>query len=242
MRGIEKLNPNFQPLVREFERRCNERGLNLKITETLRTTEEQDSLYAMGRSKPGRIVTNAKGSTKSSYHQWGIAFDFCKNQRGTEYSYGKEELKLIGSIGKELGLTWGGDFKKIYDPWHFQLDDKGSIRIADLKAGRLPRFPKIPVQVDEEFNRKLTLLKIKGYIASPEYWSLNANPNKNCKGSYVRGLVEGLTKETFGTGLKKLVSNGIISSPDYWINNINSECSGSYVKILIMNFCRKYNI
>ena len=29
-----------------------------------------------GRTKPGNIVTNAKGSSYRSQHQWGIAFDF----------------------------------------------------------------------------------------------------------------------------------------------------------------------
>lgn len=110
--------------------------------------------------------------------------------------------------------------------------------IADGILGKESKLEKI----DEEFNRKLTLLKIKGYISSPEYWSLNATPNKNCKGSYVRGLIEGLTKETFDTGIKKLVEKQIISSPDYWTDNINGECNGSYVKLLINNFCTKENI
>lgn len=110
--------------------------------------------------------------------------------------------------------------------------------IADGILGKESKLEKI----DEEFSRKLTLLKIKGYISSPEYWSLNATEGKTCKGSYVKGLIEGLTKESFDTGVKKLVSNEIISSPDYWVNNINGECNGSYVMLLIKNFCRKYNI
>lgn len=37
------------------------RGVNIVITQGLRTIEEQDALYAQGRTKPGPIVTNAKG-------------------------------------------------------------------------------------------------------------------------------------------------------------------------------------
>jgi peptidoglycan L-alanyl-D-glutamate endopeptidase CwlK len=40
---------------------------------TLRTFAEQDGLYAQGRSKPGAIVTNAKGG--QSYHNYGLAID-----------------------------------------------------------------------------------------------------------------------------------------------------------------------
>lgn len=238
MRGIEKLNPNLQPIVKEFERRCNQKGLNLKITETLRTNEEQDHLYAMGRSIPGKIVTNAKGSTRSSYHQWGLAFDFCKNKRGFEYSYTKEELRSIGKIGKELGLTWGGDFKNIYDPWHFQIDNNGNLKISDLKSNKKPIFPKVKIEEDVDFQRQLSVMKIKGYLSSPEYWILNALSGKVCKGSYVRALIEGMTRETFDTGLKKLCEQGIIVSPEYWKMNSVDYCEGGYVRQLIQNFCK----
>ena len=40
---------------------------------TLRTFAEQDVLYAQGRSKPGKVVTNAKGG--QSYHNYGLAID-----------------------------------------------------------------------------------------------------------------------------------------------------------------------
>lgn len=39
----------------------------------LRTYEEQNALYAQGRTAPGNKVTNAKGGF--SNHNFGIAFD-----------------------------------------------------------------------------------------------------------------------------------------------------------------------
>src|ERR1043165_556102 len=45
-----------------------------RFTQTLRTFEEQNALYAQGRTKPGQIVTNAKGG--QSYHNYGLAIDF----------------------------------------------------------------------------------------------------------------------------------------------------------------------
>ena len=75
MRDITLCHPRLQALAAELIRKCADQGLQIKIGETLRTTAEQEALYAQGRSKPGKIVTNAKGSSYSSYHQWGVAFD-----------------------------------------------------------------------------------------------------------------------------------------------------------------------
>lgn len=46
-----------------------------RFTHTLRTFAEQDALYAQGRTKPGSIVTYARGG--QSYHNFGIAIDIC---------------------------------------------------------------------------------------------------------------------------------------------------------------------
>ncbi len=65
---------------------CGRQGLQIKIGETLRTAAEQDALYAQGRTKPGRIVTNAPGISYSSYHQWGTAFDIYRNDGAGAYN------------------------------------------------------------------------------------------------------------------------------------------------------------
>ena len=44
-----------------------------RFTYTLRTFKEQDDLYAIGRTKPGAKVTNAKGGY--SFHNYGLALD-----------------------------------------------------------------------------------------------------------------------------------------------------------------------
>lgn len=40
---------------------------------TIRTFAEQEALYAQGRTKPGKVVTNAKAGM--SYHNYGLAVD-----------------------------------------------------------------------------------------------------------------------------------------------------------------------
>ena len=99
--------------------KCKEAGLNVKITESIRSVTRQDELYAQGRTKGEKIFTNAKGSDYSSMHQWGIAFDVCINDVNDAYNI--EKLKQVGEIGKSIGLEWGGDWEKFPDMPHFQL-------------------------------------------------------------------------------------------------------------------------
>jgi peptidoglycan L-alanyl-D-glutamate endopeptidase CwlK len=98
-----------------------------RITHTLRTIEEQDALYAQGRTKPGKKVTNAKGG--QSYHNFGMAFDICLIVDGKTASWDMEEdfdkdheadwMEVV-RIAKKYGWEWGGDFVKFRDNPHFQ--------------------------------------------------------------------------------------------------------------------------
>ena len=126
MRNIDALHPDIREKVYELENRCRISGLKIGIGECLRTMAEQDALYAKGRTAPGNIVTNARGSTFSSMHQWGVAFDFFRNDGLGAYNTADGFFEKVGAIGKEIGLMWGGDFKSIKDMPHFQLPDWGS--------------------------------------------------------------------------------------------------------------------
>lgn len=119
MRGIDKLHPELQIIAMEFQSRCRKAGLNVLVTETFRTKEEQTALYAQGRTTPGAIITRAK--YPYSPHCWGVAFDFCRNEKGREYDNADGFFEACGGIGKGLGLTWGGDWKDFVDRPHLEL-------------------------------------------------------------------------------------------------------------------------
>lgn len=119
MRGVEHLHPKLQQICETFMKQCKESGLNVKITDTLRTEEEQNTLYAQGRTAPGSIVTNV--AYPNSAHNWGVAFDICRNEKGREYADSDGFFTKCGEIGKKLGLFWGGDFKSFTDKPHFEL-------------------------------------------------------------------------------------------------------------------------
>ena len=120
-RDISQLHPRLQAAIVELKKQFPEIG----IGECFRTVDEQNALYAKGRTAPGNIVTNAKGTSYQSQHQWGIAFDFFKNIRGQEY-IDIALFEKVGAFAKSLGLGWGGDWTNPVDRPHLYLPDWGS--------------------------------------------------------------------------------------------------------------------
>lgn len=99
-------------------------GLNFGAFMGLRTWEEQDALYAEGRTAPGNIVTKAKGGQSS--HNFGLAVDLVEdgdpNQAGIQWSWKNnvDYLKL-GAIAKQANLEWAGFWKSFKDYPHVSL-------------------------------------------------------------------------------------------------------------------------
>ena len=98
-------------------------GTYFRVAQGLRTYAEQDALYAQGRTTPGHIVTNARGG--HSNHNFGCAVDcypFLSGSSG-ELNWNAEtpQFQMMVSALKAQGLLWGGDWKAIVDPPHFQL-------------------------------------------------------------------------------------------------------------------------
>lgn len=115
VRDVNELLPVAQTACRLFLEECEKEGLPVLITETYRSQERQDELYAQGRTKPGKKVT----WTKNSRHTSRLAWDICKNVKGEEYS-DTEFFKACGRIAKRLGITWGGDWSTPDMP-HFEV-------------------------------------------------------------------------------------------------------------------------
>ena len=101
---------------------CQARGWRLNIYCVCRTPEEQDALYAIGRTVPGKKVTNARG--QQSEHCKGRAFDAVLIVGGRAvWGNGKADAQLLEAIGclaEGVGLEWGGRWK-MRDCCHFQL-------------------------------------------------------------------------------------------------------------------------
>ena len=112
----EGLNPEFVKKLSLFESRLAQNGIKVILTAGFRSFGEQDALYAKGRTKPGKKVTNARGG--DSWHNYGLAADyaFVVNGKVTWNC----PWDVFGRIARECGLEWGGDFKSIVDRPHVQ--------------------------------------------------------------------------------------------------------------------------
>lgn len=117
-KAIATLLPEVQPYARALVHKAAAAGITIKVVDGTRTYAEQDALYAQGRSTPGAIVTRARGG--ESNHNFGIAFDVGVFEGG-RYLDDSPKYKAVGTLGLELGLEWGGNWKSIVDQPHFQL-------------------------------------------------------------------------------------------------------------------------
>ena len=136
-RRIEDLAPAVQQQAKALVSAAKDAGIDLLITSTYRSSEEQAALYAQGRTKPGAIVTNARPG--DSYHNWRCAFDVVplrngKPVWGTSGPDG-DLWRKIGEMGEAVGLEWAGRWTgKLREMAHFQYT--GGLTLADFKAGK----------------------------------------------------------------------------------------------------------
>ena len=134
---MEKVHPK---LVEVMKAAITDSPFDFRITDGARTTEEQFALYQIGRSKPGRIVTNCDGKKFKSNHQikadgYGHAVDIFPcgviengvyRKFTSEEGYDEKKLKLIANHilavakSKNINIEWGGNWK-MHDTPHFEL-------------------------------------------------------------------------------------------------------------------------
>ena len=74
LKSVATLEANFQRRVRQWLDEMVQTGIRPLIYCGRRTFEEQARLWALGRTKPGKIVTKARPG--ESYHNYGLAFDW----------------------------------------------------------------------------------------------------------------------------------------------------------------------
>ena len=123
------LDTEFRTKLGIFEKRLLESGIRVKLVSGYRSIEEQNRLYALGRTKPGRIVTKARGG--HSWHNFGLAADYAFISGGQLTWDGP--WKLFGRIARECGLEWGGDWRKFPDRPHVQW--RRGKTLAEMRRG-----------------------------------------------------------------------------------------------------------
>ena len=132
-RRIEDLRPDVAKLAIQFKAEAAKQGIDVLIYCTLRDDEAQAELYAQGRTKPGKIVTNARPG--ESWHNHAVAWDCVPLINGKAMWSDDVAYAKLGRIGEDLGLEWAGRWTgKLREKAHFQFT--GGKTIKQLVAER----------------------------------------------------------------------------------------------------------
>ena len=223
-RDIKLLHPEVQSIIPKFLEECKKQGLIVKITDTLRTKEEQNKLYAKGRTEPGNIVTNAK--YPESNHNWGIAFDICRNDGKGAYNDSDGWFKKVGQIGKKFGLTWGGDWKTFPDKPHFELNKYGTVSTLITRYKTPENFKKTWKPV-EEVKKYMFVERIYSYNGKVKFFNvINENGENFIK---IRDLAELLNKNI------SYDNNTKITMLDDIFNNVKVEVGNTKTTVQAIN-------
>ena len=128
-RTIATLDPKARPAMRRFlclaKATAATLGCDYVGISGLRTWDEQDRIYQLGRrGAAGEAkVTNARGG--HSWHNFGVALD-CGVFRGGQYldeadrALAAQVHRVCAVHARRCGLTWGGDWKQPDLP-HYQV-------------------------------------------------------------------------------------------------------------------------
>jgi peptidoglycan L-alanyl-D-glutamate endopeptidase CwlK len=145
-RELFDLHPDMAAKAAAFEHECRVRGIDFIFTCTYRSNQEQEELYAQGRTKPGRIVTwahageslhnrvDADGNPASRAFDivvlrhgklvWGTGGNGIDNDPTDDDTDDLELWQRAGAVGKYVGLEWAGDWPKNKREFpHFQLPE-----------------------------------------------------------------------------------------------------------------------
>lgn len=131
-RDIAELHPLVRVKAEHMLAECDRHGIDLIITSTFRDGASQDELYAQGRTKPGKRVTNARAG--QSWHNWRCAFDVVPVVGGKAVWNDAALWARIGAIGESCGLEWAGRWTRFRETAHFQYT--GGLTLADLQRGK----------------------------------------------------------------------------------------------------------
>jgi len=113
---------DLQERIRRVLAAMDALGWRMIVTDGFRSAHEQQTLYAQGRTLPGKIVTNCDGVQKPSNHQSGKACD-CTflDPDGRPTWDARMPWKTYGACLEAVGLKWGGNWQGLHDLPHAEL-------------------------------------------------------------------------------------------------------------------------
>lgn len=142
LRDKSLLYPPFAEQLRYFESLLAAAKLPFYLYVGLGTFEDQDELYAQGRTKPAQIVTNARDG--DSLHNYGLAADYVLDGQvekpGIQWSWniksdvnadGRNDWLQMAEIAVSCGLEAGYFWKRFPEAPHVQYCH--GLTLAEIK-------------------------------------------------------------------------------------------------------------
>ena len=134
-----KVRDNYGKYMRLAKATAATVGCDYVLISGDRTWEEQDEMYAQGRTKPGNRVTKARGG--SSNHKFKVAGD-AGVFRGKAYLDNSDRKmaakvhKMCSVHAKACGLDWGGSWKSFTDLPHYEFPTGLSMKAKRKKFSK----------------------------------------------------------------------------------------------------------
>lgn len=132
IRELGLLHPTFRASVQEVLHQLFLDRLPFRVFESFRSPARQAYLYAQGRTRPGKRVTNAQ--PWQSMHQYGLAVDFALFINGGwswredgEYAGAWDHLREVGEFYGMRGLEW--------EKPHLQMD---GVELEEMRRAIYP--------------------------------------------------------------------------------------------------------
>jgi peptidoglycan L-alanyl-D-glutamate endopeptidase CwlK len=155
-RSLDDLNPETKARVQSMLSLCATdpwftlNAIAVLVTSTLRDGDSQNALYDQGRTKPGKIVTNAKAGY--SWHNfacavdvvplrngiavWGTKGDGIDDDPSDDHTDDLEVWERVAAHGEAAGLEWAGRWRSFKEYAHFQYT--GGLTMEQMRLRGVP--------------------------------------------------------------------------------------------------------
>ncbi|HFO9582844.1 TPA: M15 family metallopeptidase [Listeria monocytogenes] len=219
--NVSGMNKSVADKTRNVIKKMAKKGIYLCVAQGYRSSAEQNALYAQGRTKPGAVVTNAKGG--QSNHNYGVAVDLClytSDGKNVIWESTTSRWKTVVSAMKAEGFAWGGDWKSFKDYPHFELyDAAGGEKAPSTNASK----PKPSASSNKNVYYTENPRKIKTLVQCDLYNSVDFTTKNKTGGTYPVGTVftiSGMGKTKGGTPRLKTKSGYYLTANKKFVKKI----------------------
>ncbi|EAC7916623.1 alkaline phosphatase [Listeria monocytogenes] len=219
--NVSGMNKSVADKTRNVIKKMAKKGIYLCVAQGYRSSAEQNALYAQGRTKPGAVVTNAKGG--QSNHNYGVAVDLClytSDGKNVIWESTTSRWKTVVSAMKAEGFEWGGDWKSFKDYPHFELyDAAGGEKAPSTSASK----PKPSASSNKNVYYTENPKKIKTLVQCDLYNSVDFTTKNKTGGTYPAGTIftiSGMGKTKGGTPRLKTKSGYYLTANTKFVKKI----------------------